>query len=973
MRPIQLTVKGLNSFIEEQTIDFRKLTDKGLFGIFGPTGSGKSTILDGITLALYGQIARKSSNLMNMNCNDLAVTFQFQISGIPNRIYKVTRQFKRDKKTSKIRNHYAVIKEMTYDEPDILSEGSKGVTAECERILGLSLDDFTRTVVLPQGRFSEFLKLEGKERRKMLERLFNLQAYGDALTDKLKLKIKHDEELLNQFQGEMKSYQEVSSETLEQERKQLFNLTAQLSDFKRKQEDITEKYRNGERIWQLQNNLKVYQNRQNVLQSQEKEIEQKKEIVQRSQSIGRIRPTLEAFDEVKQALEYEGIKKEDLLSRQNKLTLEKETLETQFEQIRLEKEETFVPLSQAKEHIKEVILLKQEEQVIEKECLVIEQNLKTVDEKITYFETEYQKVENALNESSNALKLKQKEEDTLKIDSAIRYSVSEGIQLTKELLFYQKQLEELQEEYRKEEETYQKKQEETQKLRQEESLKDAINQLRHTLEEGKPCPVCGSLHHFEVAYQKQKEKQQKNMTILREKIKPLQEHLETLKATLKVKDLEGLNHTILQKDKRYEVLRKEIGQVTETVETLRQKKETLLEKKNSWYMSRERGESKRESAIKEQQIKKQKVTERWNLILTTLPKSYFEGVSSEQQLSLLQEQIEQKIEQIERDYQTLYKERENSQKAYDQVMIQLTTVQTTEKMHQKDLILKETWLNQLLQEEQLTLQEVRDFTFSKEMIQKMQEVISQYQEQVIELKGSIEAILKQLNHEHIEESVWQQLQQEYLKGQKEIEQKTIEMTKCQTLVDQMETALKRLEQLQGQKEAVEHRLAIWKDLESLFKGKKFVEFVATNRLQYISLEASKKLMEMTNGIYSLEADENGKFMICDYKNGGAKRDASTLSGGETFLVSLALALSLSAEIQLKGTAPLELFFLDEGFGTLDDTLLDIVMNSLETLHHDKLKVGIISHIDSIKERVPVKLVLTPAIAGEGGTKVKIEQ
>ncbi|MDU2896472.1 MAG: AAA family ATPase [Clostridium sp.] len=81
MKPINLKIKGLNSFQEEQSIDFLKLTDRGLFGIFGPTGSGKSTILDGITLALYGNMARKSSNFINTNCDRVNVSFEFQISG----------------------------------------------------------------------------------------------------------------------------------------------------------------------------------------------------------------------------------------------------------------------------------------------------------------------------------------------------------------------------------------------------------------------------------------------------------------------------------------------------------------------------------------------------------------------------------------------------------------------------------------------------------------------------------------------------------------------------------------------------------------------------------------------------------------------------------------------------------------------------------------------------------------------------
>ena len=172
---------------------------------------------------------------------------------------------------------------------------------------------------------------------------------------------------------------------------------------------------------------------------------------------------------------------------------------------------------------------------------------------------------------------------------------------------------------------------------------------------------------------------------------------------------------------------------------------------------------------------------------------------------------------------------------------------------------------------------------------------------------------------------------------------------------------------------MEHRLALLRDLEKLFKGKKFVEFVAGHQLKYISIEASKRLKEITHGTYGLEVDENGKFIIRDFKNGGAIRDASTLSGGETFLASLSLALALSAQIQLKGTAPLELFFLDEGFGTLDDNLLDVVMDSLERIHNDRLKVGIISHVESIKNRVPVKLIISPAECGNGGSKVKIER
>ena len=282
-------------------------------------------------------------------------------------------------------------------------------------------------------------------------------------------------------------------------------------------------------------------------------------------------------------------------------------------------------------------------------------------------------------------------------------------------------------------------------------------------------------------------------------------------------------------------------------------------------------------------------------------------------------------------------------------------------------------LDNKLKEEALTEIEVKEFLLSKEELQALKDEIQAYQEEKSKLEGLVEAITNKLGSEKLEENEWLALQkekEEILVRAEEINKQYINLS---TLVKQIETALAKLGKLREKKKELEDRISILTDLEKLFKGKKFVEFVAAERLKYVSLEASKKLREISNGNYGLEVDADCKFIIRDYKNGGAQRDASTLSGGETFLASLALALALSAEIQLKGTAPLELFFLDEGFGTLDDDLLEVVMSSLEKIHHDKLKVGIISHVEAIKNRVPVKLILTPAEAGQGGTKVKLER
>ena len=161
------------------------------------------------------------------------------------------------------------------------------------------------------------------------------------------------------------------------------------------------------------------------------------------------------------------------------------------------------------------------------------------------------------------------------------------------------------------------------------------------------------------------------------------------------------------------------------------------------------------------------------------------------------------------------------------------------------------------------------------------------------------------------------------------------------------------------------------DLDKVIQGNKLVEYVATSQLKYIAIEASKRLKDITKGRYALEIDSTLNFVMRDDFNGGIRRSVDTLSGGETFLTSLSLALALSSQIQLKGSAPLEFFFLDEGFGSLDTELLDTVMGSLERLHNDKLSVGIITHVEELKNRVPVKLIVKPSEAGIG-SKVKIE-
>ncbi len=260
MRPIKLKIKGLNSFIDEQVVDFTQLTERGFFGIFGPTGSGKSTILDGITLALYGDLPRKSVNYININCNSLNVSFEFSISDGETKIYKVERLFKTDKKTGRPKSNKCKIVDMTGNTHIILGEGAKEVTKECERIIGLGLSDFTKTVVLPQGSFSEFLKIGGREKREILERLFNLQEYGESLEKKLNYKSKIMEKELDIIKGQLSSYDAISEDNLKIKEKEFKNNEELIDKKNLELLDINKRYKEGQEVYELKNELETYVN-----------------------------------------------------------------------------------------------------------------------------------------------------------------------------------------------------------------------------------------------------------------------------------------------------------------------------------------------------------------------------------------------------------------------------------------------------------------------------------------------------------------------------------------------------------------------------------------------------------------------------------------------------------------------------------------------------------------------------------------
>ncbi|MDY2738149.1 SbcC/MukB-like Walker B domain-containing protein, partial [Intestinibacter sp.] len=281
-------------------------------------------------------------------------------------------------------------------------------------------------------------------------------------------------------------------------------------------------------------------------------------------------------------------------------------------------------------------------------------------------------------------------------------------------------------------------------------------------------------------------------------------------------------------------------------------------------------------------------------------------------------------------------------------------------------------LNELLFEYKFeSIYAVKNSLIDEEERERLKDEIEFFEKEEKAISLEIQNLKAKLNGRTVELDKFLDLEKNKYRLSDEIDKITKEIGAKQNEVITLEKNLKKVNELQKQLDESKHNLGLLKEIEKLLQGKRFVEFVAKNQLEYIVIEASKRLDQMTKGRYVLEIDDNLNFVMRDNYNGGLRRGIKTLSGGETFLTSLALALSLSSQIQLKGSAPLEFFFLDEGFGSLDNELLDVVMESLEKLHNEKLSVGIISHVDELKNRVPVKLIVSPNDGGNG-SKINIE-
>ena len=585
---------------------------------------------------------------------------------------------------------------------------------------------------------------------------------------------------------------------------------------------------------------------------------------------------------------------------------------------------------------------------------------------------------------------KEKEQKTDQKKAQLQAQKQEIVALKEKMTVLEKELEL----WKEEEAEFNKDMEQTQ-----------ILNLRKKLKSGEPCPVCGSRHFVYEESDGGEEKGQESIDL--EKLEALRKQIEDRESVYKAaeqeyqvkqslllaaqeecKELEEKTAAIAKEmEEKKNSLQEELlaygiqslKAERERVRNLDQERERLEIERNRMYRQQTEveqilGRAQEEWKNKEQQTRqlemlliplKEKVTQKQEQIRAKI------GTETNPEVYL--QTLEDSLSNLRKIYQEAKRKKEEAENLLKQSEEVWQILQGTKTGNEEALKNARTYLEEELKQQGfLNREEVRKALLSKECQERYQEEIEEYVRQLQQTQAQIENVEKRLAGRKVEKEIYEEAVTncEMLDREKREKEEILIATRQE--IKRMEEHLKQQSEIRKVLSEIEHRLAILEDLRSVTRGKRFVEFLATERLRYISKSASKRLYEITNGNYELEINEDGEFIIRDNKNGGVRRQTATLSGGETFVTSLALALALSAEIQLKGTAPLELFFLDEGFGSLDDMLLDIVMESLEKIHNEHLKVGIISHVESVKARVPIRLMVTPAETGVSGSRVNIE-
>ena len=923
MRPLKLSFESFNSYANKTSIDFEDFSSNGIFLITGPTGSGKTTIFDAIKYALYG-VASGEDRKNISNFSDFAnlespstVIFEFLHRGVKYRIERITsyqvpkkdKNLEADKRTLTQKttvNFYQLID----GEEKLLASNATKVNEEVQNLLGIDKNQFSQIVMIAQGDFSKILTAKGSDREILLRNIFNTEVY-QQLQERLKadtsqLEKEHEKNLdkaKNALQDINLNDQEQSDKVLEylNNEKTILSHLDEIHTFIKEQNSALNKEAHS-------------------LDSKTIKLGNKKDALTRD--LAQLESNQKIKDQISACDEYLDLHK-PILDQKKSAYDQAQKNESEIERLR-----SVIPKLEEKMHrydsaSKQVESIELEISKLDSQLLEHQQQIELLDKK----SAETQSIQNELKEKKQRLEANSNK--LTEIDRLIS-EIEQTVKRKKNADDYSEKLdeerialEELSIKYNHSEEAY-------------ESAEQKFNAaqagiLASKLIEGSPCPVCGSIHHPQIAALSNdvpSETEIKNLKNAMESIHQKKQKQSEAVATSKTKfDFENneFNQSFTQVLSAVHLIDefKNVKSFKELVHA----NEILIQQKSII-----------ESQNKEKEILESRI-DKTDVDLKNIEKSKAETNNSIQELTVHLNRRHGELSSIK-----------NSGDLIDIDKIKIC--------HENAVARWEILSNQLHQSKEEFDKELAEFNRKKDFCQ---------------------GLKSQLNNTLcIDPSDLKNQIQEIDIKQQEIRNK---ITEINHMISINESPLNTIKRIYHDAIATEKKYNTTKTLYDFVSGKSsnsesgcisLENYIQRTYLQRVVGAANDRLAIMTDSQFVLKTKGDRKYKKNDYLDlevtdlyTGKDRDVKSLSGGEKFMTSLALALGFSDVIQQDaGGIQLDSMFIDEGFGTLDSETLEQALRLLDQLStNSNTLVGIISHVEELKNRIPQQIVVSKDLNG----------
>ncbi len=1000
MIPIQLTLEGLYSYQERQKIDFENLTQAGLFGIFGSVGSGKSSILEAISFALYGETERLNSrdkrayNMMNLKSNKSYIEFDF--INFENKKFRATREFKRNSK------NFEDVKTPTVTFYEWKNENWIPLEhSNAEKLIGLSYANFKRTIIIPQGQFKEFLELGATDRTNMMKEIFSLQRF-DLQNNVSALNAKNKSEL-DQLEGQLKGFEEVNEAQISAQKEHLKLEQQKFDEIQKTFKKTEEKYL---KLKSLKEDFEVFNHKKTEfekLNQQKTEIDIVEAKTELFDKIFRIfTPLISERNKLAKEISDQKKYKEDQLKIVQETEIRFEDVKNKLSAI----QPKYEALNQSKIQENDLGLILQMQR-FSGEIETLKERTKKGSEKVKEVEENQKLIQQKVEEfSKNAELLKPKKLDSsLLLHVGNWFSEKKKLVETKQIQFEKTNTkkaeitrisEELKpfninpETFKNDFKTQIENLENQKKV-----LSDKRNQLEvqqklahfaNELHEGKSCPLCGALEHpniveFNDVYSElneiqkqieqieiQKDQIQKQSLeiekildrkkIFEEQLKSEEESLKQIQINIE-EHLKNFNWKEFNAENQndFEEKRQQSFTIEKQIDELNQQigleqKNLEKERENLDNYNKALEKFKLDEAKKEEQIK----TNEANLKL-------LQWVDYEKKPIVETEEIYNKLSQSNREteenYQKLNKEKEEiSPKLAEQKTIANQLEKRISEL-EKEISENKNLIKKALSEQEFnTLEEIQEILVLEINVQETRNKIQQFRITFEILKNSILELETKLKDLSFDQEEFLTLENQLKSFEIDLKIANDSVVKIATEIERLEKEFKKKENLLKDLVHLQKRGENLKIMTNLFKGAGFVQYISSIYLRQLCDHANVRFHRMTRNQLSLQLNENHDFEIIDYLNEGRSRSVKTLSGGQSFQVSLSLALALAESVQTHAQSEKNFFFIDEGFGTQDLESVNIVFETLMNLQKENRIVGIISHVEELKEKIPVSLNIT---------------